>query len=45
MVTFTPANGDTAKDASGTFAGCPAPVNCWIPQLVDGKEWFPVPRR
>ena len=45
VVTFTPANGDTAKDASGTFAGCPAPVNCWIPQLVDGKEWFPVPRR
>jgi hypothetical protein len=37
------ANADTARDANGvTFNGCPAPSNCWIPQLVDGEEWFPV---
>lgn len=33
----------TPKDPNGvTFAGCPAPTNCWIPQLVGGQEWFPV---
>jgi hypothetical protein len=34
---------DTPKDANGLFNGCPAPVNCWIPQLTEGKEWFPIP--
>jgi hypothetical protein len=33
----------TAKDpATGLYNGCPAPVTCWIPVLVDGQEWFPV---
>jgi hypothetical protein len=40
--TLNTANGDTPKDANGLFNGCPAPVNCWVPQLVDGQEWFPV---
>lgn len=44
-VTFNPASAQTAKDANGTFNGCPAPVNCWVPQLVDGREWFPVVNR
>ena len=35
------ANG-RAKDASGTFNGCPIPVNCWVPTLIDGQEWFPI---
>ncbi|MDG1846297.1 MAG: ABC transporter substrate-binding protein, partial [Acidimicrobiales bacterium] len=36
-VTFTLASRSTAKGADGTFNGCPAPVNCWVP--VTG-EWF-----
>jgi hypothetical protein len=37
------ASASTAKDANGvTFNGCPAPVNCWIPQLVNNQEWYPV---
>lgn len=37
------ANADTPQDANGvTFNGCPAPVNCWVPILVDGEEWFPI---
>ena len=39
LVAATPA---TAKDANGLFNGCPAPVNCWVPQLVNGQEWFPI---
>jgi len=42
VVTFNSANGQTPKEANGTFAGCPAPVNCWVPAVEDGKEWFPV---
>ena len=30
---------------NGTFNGCPAPVNCFVPTLVDGQEWFPVVNR
>ena len=40
LVNLTAANAQTAKDAAGLFNGCPAPVNCWIPQLIDGEEWF-----
>ena len=36
------ANTQTAKDANGLYNGCPAPVNCWVPQLIGGTEWFPV---
>ena len=37
------ATGTTPKDANGvTFNGCPVPVNCWIPQLVNNQEWYPV---
>jgi len=42
VVTLNPANAQTPVDANGLFNGCPAPVNCWVPQLVDGKEWFPI---
>jgi len=42
LVTLNSANAQTAKDANGTFNGCPAPVNCWIPQLVNGQEWAPI---
>ncbi|MEX1008747.1 MAG: hypothetical protein WD271_13000 [Acidimicrobiia bacterium] len=36
------ANTQTPKDANGLYAGCPAPVTCWVPQLIDGSEWFRV---
>ena len=40
------ANKETPKDpTNGTFNGCPAAVNCFVPQLVDGQEWFPVVER
>lgn len=43
LMTLNAANAQTPKDANGLFNGCPAPVNCWVPQLVGGKEeWFPV---
>jgi hypothetical protein len=42
LVRLNAANAQTAKDANGLFNGCPAPVNCWIPQLVDGQEWSPI---
>lgn len=43
LMTLNAANARTVKDANGLFNGCPAPVNCWVPQLVGGKEeWFPV---
>jgi hypothetical protein len=42
LVTLVGANTQTAKDANGLFNGCPAPTSCFIPQLIDGKEWFPV---
>jgi len=40
LVTLNAANTQTPKDAHGLFNGCPAPVPCFIPQLVDGEEWF-----
>ena len=36
------ASTQTPKDANGLYNGCPAPVNCWVPQLISGTEWFPV---
>ncbi|MEX0663239.1 MAG: ABC transporter substrate-binding protein [Acidimicrobiia bacterium] len=40
------ANADTPQDANGvTFNGCPAPVYCWVPILVDGEEWFPIVKK
>jgi hypothetical protein len=42
VVTLNTANAQTAPDANGLFNGCPAPVNCWVPQVVDGEEWFAV---
>jgi hypothetical protein len=43
LETLNTASASTPKDANGvTFNGCPAPVNCWVPQLIDGQEWFPI---
>ena len=42
LMTLRIANASTPPDANGLFNGCPAPVNCWVPQAVDGQEWFPV---
>jgi len=43
LVAMNRATTATPQDAATkTFNGCPAPTSCWIPQLVDGKEWFPV---
>jgi hypothetical protein len=42
VVTLTGADADTPQDANGLYNGCPIPVNCWVPQAVDGQEWFPV---
>jgi len=36
------ASTQTPKDANGLYNGCPAPVNCWVPQLIGGTEWFAV---
>ena len=38
-VQFTLAGADTVPGDDGTYNGCPAPVNCWIP--VTG-EWFEI---
>ncbi len=43
VMALNAANAQTPKDANGLFNGCPAPVNCFVPQLADGKEWFPIP--
>lgn len=41
LETMSPASGSTALDASGvTYNGCPLPVNCFVPQVVDGQEWL-----
>ena len=39
---LNPATTATQPDANGLYNGCPAPVNCWVPQEVDGAEWVPV---
>ena len=39
---LNPASTATPPDANGLYNGCPAPVNCWVPQLIDGQEWFVV---
>jgi len=38
-VKLTAANKDTPKSANGTYNGCPAPVNCWVPST---DEWFAI---
>ena len=42
LVVLNQANAQTAPDANGLFNGCPAPVNCWVPQVVDGQEWVAI---
>jgi hypothetical protein len=42
---LTAATTATPPDANGLYNGCPAPVNCWVPQLVDGQEWFDAQQR
>jgi hypothetical protein len=43
VVAMNRATTTTPKDpATGTFNGCPAPTSCWIPQLSNGQEWFPL---
>lgn len=42
LQTLQTANATTPKDANGLYNGCPAPVNCWIPQVLGGQEWYPV---
>ncbi len=39
VVRFTIVSPNTPRGEDGTFNGCPAPVNCWIP--VTG-EWFAI---
>ena len=38
-VVLTAAPAETPKAADGTYNGCPAPVNCWVPTA---DEWFPI---
>jgi hypothetical protein len=45
LETLSAASPQTPKDANGLYNGCPTSANCWIPQLVDGQEWFPVTSR
>jgi len=42
LETLNLASTSTPKDANGLYAGCPAPVNCWVPQPIGNSEWFPV---
>ena len=42
LETLNQASTQTPKDANGLYNGCPAPVNCWVPQPIAGSEWFPV---
>jgi hypothetical protein len=42
LTEFNPVDPTTPKDAAGTFNGCPIPANCFVPILVNGKEWFPI---
>ncbi len=42
FTTVSVANADTPEDANGLFNGCSIPAPCWIPQLIDGQEWFPI---
>jgi hypothetical protein len=42
LETLNLATTSTAPDANGLYAGCPAPVNCWVPQLIGNSEWFRV---
>jgi hypothetical protein len=42
LMVLNPASTSTTPDANGLYNGCPAPVNCWIPQDLDGTEWVTV---
>ncbi len=42
LMVLNPATTDTAPDANGLYNGCPAPVNCWVPQDLNGTEWVTV---
>ena len=39
---LTAATVDTPKNAQGTYNGCPAPVNCWVPT---SDQWFAIEGR
>ena len=41
LETLNQANTSTPKDANGLYNGCPAPVACWVPQLIDGTRVVP----
>jgi len=43
LVTMNQASATTPKDANGTYNGCPLPINCFVPQLINGREWYPAP--
>jgi len=36
---LNPATTETQPDANGLYNGCPAPINCWVPRVIDGTEW------
>lgn len=42
LMRLNPATTATAPDAQGLYNGCPAPVNCWVPEKVGGTEWVTV---
>ena len=40
--TLNPVAATTPLDANGkTYGGCPLPINCFVPQPINGQEWFP----
>jgi hypothetical protein len=39
---LNPVAATTPLDANGkTYGGCPLPINCFVPQPINGQEWFP----
>ncbi len=38
-IRLTAASLETPRGPNGTYNGCPAPVNCWVPT---SDQWFPV---
>jgi hypothetical protein len=41
FMVFAPAGADT-PETDGLWNGCPVPANCFVPELIDGQEWFPI---
>jgi hypothetical protein len=37
---YQDAGANTPQNPDGTYAGCPIPVPCLIPQTVNGQQWF-----